>query len=102
MSVDIFSSEEVFRAAFITGLEQMLTEHDGLGVFILVMANALIAPEIWEHLDPELHKQFDENAAYFRDTLTRGELLNATDDDIQVFLKMMVVGYKNLAPSEQH
>jgi diadenosine tetraphosphate (Ap4A) HIT family hydrolase len=102
MSANIFESESIFRDAFVAGLEQMLTEHSGLGVFILVMANALIAPEVWEHLDPELHRQFDENANYFTHALTNGELLKASDDDIQVFLKMMVVGYKNLAPSEQH
>ena len=102
MSSDLFLSEKQFRQGFVAGLEQMLTEHDGLGVFILVMANALIAPEVWEHLDADLHKQFDENSDYFKSALTRGESLNATDDDIQVFLKMMVVGYKNLSPSEQH
>ena len=99
---DIFSSEQHFRDAFVAGLEQMLTEHDGLGVFILVMANALIDPEIWDHLDSELHRQFDQNADYFKNALTQGELLQGSDDDTLVFLKMMVVGYKNLAPIEQH
>lgn len=102
MAGDIFASEVAFRKAFVGGLEQMLTDHAGLGVFILVMANALIDPEIWAHLDPELHRQFDENAEHFRTTFTQGEMLNASDDDILVFLKMMVVGYKNLPPIEQH
>ena len=102
MASDIFASEAEFRKAFVSGLEQMLSEHDGLGVFILVMANALIAPEIWNHLDPELHRQFDENAERFRSALTQGETVNASDDDTLVFLKMMVVGYKNLPPIEQH
>lgn len=102
MGQEIFTSEVAFRKAFVGGLEQMLSEHDGLGVFILVMANALIAPEIWEHLDPELHKQFDENTERFRVALTHGEEINASDDDVLVFLKMMVVGYRNLPPIEQH
>ncbi len=101
-SLTLFSSEKEFRKAFVNGLEQMLSEHDGLGVFILVMANALIDPEIWTHLDRELHRQFDEKAERFRSALTHGEAIDASDDDTLVFLKMMVVGYQNIPPIEQH
>ncbi|NOR52120.1 MAG: hypothetical protein GQ470_05820 [Gammaproteobacteria bacterium] len=99
---DLFLSKKEFRKSFVSGLDEMLTEHDALGVFILVMANALIAPEVWNHLDSELHNQFDENAERYRKALTNGESFNASDDDILVFLKMMVVGYKNLPPIENN
>jgi len=99
---ELFLSETNFRRHFIAGLEQMLIENDELGVFILVMANALIASEVWERLDSVLRQQFNENSDHFKSTLTNGETLKFSDDDIQVFLKMMVVGYKSLSPREQH
>jgi len=55
----IFQSKQNLETAFIDGLESML-ENDELGVFILVLANALFDDKLWKILKPALAKKFEQ------------------------------------------
>ncbi len=97
MENDIWGSEQAYREAFGDGLEQML-ENPGLGVFILVAANAALDENLTERLREPLQRRFADSLAAYRDALTEGRALGDTDDDVLVFLKMATVGLHNLRP----
>lgn len=96
----IFQSPEQFSTAFADGLERML-EHDGLGVFILVCANAGFDLEMQQLLRPALEARYQRHATQYREALVQGQLLPDADDDVLVFLKMMAIGFEALRPSER-
>lgn len=97
---NIFQSSEQFKRAFAQGLAQML-EHDGLGVFILVLANAGLDPELQQVLRPALVARYKHHAEAYREALMQGQALPDADDDVLVFLKMMAIGFDALCPGEQ-
>ena len=85
----IFNNASAFRDAFVCGLEEML-EHDGLGVFILVLANASYDVSIFQKLRPQLAFRYKELVRTFQN--------GAEDapDDMQVFERLMKIGLDQL------
>jgi len=85
----IFDNPNVFHNAFADGLAEML-ENDGLGVYILVLANASYDPSIFETLQPRLVSRFDELANVFQNGM------EDAPDDVQVFERLMKIGLDQL------
>lgn len=101
MNDSIFSSTENFSKAFINGLDTMLGEHHGLGVFILVCANAGFDARIQKVLAKPLRERFEETSARYREALSNGRGLSDADDDVLVFLKLMAIGFDALKPTQR-
>lgn len=101
MNDTIFASPETFSLAFINGLEEMLQQHQGLGVFILVCANAGFDARIQKVLEKPLQQRFDEYSKLYRDALRSGRTLSDADDDVLVFLKLMAIGFDALQPTQR-
>ena len=97
MSDAIFQSVENFSAAFTAGLGQML-EHEGLGVFILVAANAGFDAQIQQG---RLAERYERYATFYREALRQGRPLPDADDDVLVFLKLMAIGFDALQPTQR-
>ncbi len=81
---------------FADGLDVMLEQHSGLGVYILVLANAAYDPTLWTRLSPALAKRHGELAGKLTAALRRGDTLAEPDDDVMVFLKLNLVGFDHL------
>jgi diadenosine tetraphosphate (Ap4A) HIT family hydrolase len=92
-----FASLATLRQRFAAGLESMLDQHDGLGVCILVLANAAQDPDLWQRLREKLVRRLHDHASAIRAALRNGEKLSAPEDDLMVFLKLMAL---DLAPDE--
>lgn len=75
----------------------MLEKHAGLGVYILVLANAAYDQALWTPLAPALARRHAELAAELADALRRGGKLADPDDDVLVFLKLNTIGLEHLA-----
>ena len=75
----IFQSKQNFEVAFIDGLESML-EHDELGVFILVLANALFDYKLWKRLKPKLADKFEQ---------LKSRPITGAPDDVDVFNQLI-------------
>jgi len=86
----IFQSNSNFEQVFIDGLEKML-ESDELGVFILVLANAVYDEKIWQVLKPKLQDKFNQ--------LNAQPLTGATDD-IDVFKQLQQIDINNLSVTQ--
>jgi hypothetical protein len=86
-------SATAFRAAFVAGLTRMLGEGDGLGGYILVLANAAQAPALWQQLERRLEERHYHLAALITAALRQGRPLDLPDDDLLVFLKLMAMGF---------
>lgn len=93
----LFADREAFRGAFVAGLERMLEQHRDLGVFILTLANASYDASIHARLQGRLRQRFEELSSELRGALIDGRPLNGAADDLLVFLKLMVVGFDELA-----
>jgi hypothetical protein len=78
----------------------MLASHQGLGVYILVLANAAYDATFWKQLAPALSGRHAELAAAMIETLRRGQRLDEPDDDVLVFLKLNAIGFDNLSVME--
>jgi len=91
----LFRSEQALRGAFVEGLQQMLANHRGLGVFILVLANAIYDESIHRRLHEVLRERFEQLARHMRETLRAGRPLADAPDDVLVFLKLMAVGLED-------
>ena len=87
-----FDSAEAYQSAFFSGLREMLQGYDELGVFILVLANAMIDPDAWESLSGPLQKKFDRLASF------HGSSLDDANDDRQVFRQLMKLGFDSIQP----
>lgn len=96
-SASPFSDFAALQQRFVGGLDQMLTQHPGLGVYILVLANAAQDPELWQPLRDKLIHRHREHAVALRHALRRGEKLDAPADDLLVFLKLLAL---DLRPDE--
>jgi hypothetical protein len=96
-----FDSIEQLNGAFSRGLGQMLDEGAGMGTFILVLANALSEPGLYQGLEARLSQDFQRLAGHCRTALAAGETLQEPDDDLMVFLKLMALGYEGVAPPQQ-
>jgi len=78
----------------------MLHSHRGLGVYILVLANAAYDAGLWQQLAPALSARHAELAAALTEMLRRGQRLNEPDDDVLVFLKLHAIGFEHLGIME--
>jgi len=92
-----FTSLAALRQRFVGGLDGMLTRYDGLGVTILVLANAAQDPALWQSLRAKLMARHHRHAAAIKTALRNGAKLAAPEDDLMVFLKLMALA---LGPDE--
>ncbi len=97
-AAELIQSRSIFEGHFTRGLEQMLTPN-GLGALILVLANATQQPALWAEFNRPLRQLFEQHAEWIRRALLAGRTLAATDDDLAVFLKLMVLGYESIRPT---
>lgn len=88
----LFESEKNYQAAFSGGLKAMLDDHDELGVFILVLANAMMDPGIWDELSGPLRKKFARLSG------RQGDSLDDAVDDRLVFAQLMALGLDGIGP----
>jgi hypothetical protein len=89
----LFASTRAFREGFERGLEQML-EHDLLGVFVLVLANASYEPAMFARLREPLREIYDRWCARFD---AADELATAAPaDDADVFRRLRELGFDKL------
>lgn len=93
-----FSSRADFRRAFLLGLERLL-EHDALGSYILVHANASFDPDLGAALEPALRSRFATLSRIYHARLAEGRKLEGAADDLLVFLKLMVIGFDGVQPT---
>ena len=91
MLPELFRTRDAFRAAFSDGLADMLAD-EGLGSFILVLANAGSEPAIWDQLHQRLAARFAELAGRHR----AGDLADTAPDDLAVFEQLLAVGFDRL------
>jgi len=82
----IFQSPENLESAFVDGLDNMLAQ-DELGVFILVLANALFDDKLWKLLKPKLIKKFEH---------LKSQPITGADDDVAVFNKLIKLDLNEL------
>ena len=101
MADAFFFSRHELEERFSAGLAAMLDKHHGLGVYILVLANAVQDPGLWYRLREVLARRH----RYLRDRITaalrEGRKLAEPEDDLMVFLKLLAIGFEYLAPVEQ-
>jgi hypothetical protein len=82
----IFTEKKSFEQAFSQGLASML-ENDELGVFILVLANALADEKLWGQFKPALITKFEK--------LKAGDITGA-EDDVIVFNQLLNLDLNDL------
>jgi len=92
-----FTSPDALHRRFVAGLDAMLSQHDGLGVYILVLANAAQDPALWQPLRDKLIARHRDHAAALKAALRNGAKLAAPEDDLMVFLKLLAM---DLGPDE--
>src|SRR5512139_1850610 len=95
-----FASTTALEQGFANGLAAMLEAHHGLGVYILVLANAAYDKTLWMQLAPALADRHAELASALAETLRRGRTLTEPDDDVLVFLKLGTIGFEHLRRME--
>lgn len=95
-----FSSPSALEHRFADGLAAMLESHAGLGVYILVLANAAYDAGLWADLAPALARRHAELAAGIAESLRCGRKLGEPDDDVLVFLKLFAIGLDHVKPVE--
>ena len=95
-----FASSAALQQGFADGLARMLVKHPGLGVYILVLANAAYDTKLWAQLSPALSARHAELATAITDSLRRGLKLGDPDDDVLVFLKLHAIGFEHLGTME--
>lgn len=93
-------STEAYRTSFNAGLRRLLAT-EGLGVFILVLANAANDARVWEVLEPELRQRFLTLQRELKERLLDGARISETDDDLMVMLKLMAVGFDAIRTRER-
>ena len=98
MSRDPFGSTDAFREAFAVGLERLLWEEDGLGPFILVLANATFDMKIYHRRRHDLARRFWELAEGCRCAFIAGRQPREPEDDLNAFLKLMAIGFDHIEP----
>lgn len=90
-----FTDPETFRRTFVDGLERMLQD-EGLGVFILVLANATFDKAIHHRLRDRLAGRFELLARRYRVAGAAGEILPDAPDDRAVFERLLALGFDRL------
>lgn len=92
MTSPVFETRETYQEAFSDGLKNMLAGYDELGVFILVLANAMMDPAIWDALAEPLRQKFARLSA------RRGDSLDDAVDDRLVFSQLEALGLDGIGP----
>ena len=101
MSLPVWSeSPEAFRQAFGQGLLDMLARHDDFGVYILALANATNDSVLWPQLERLLTERHYHLGALTSVGLRQGRRIDAPEDDLAVFLKLMAIGFEHLGRLE--
>jgi len=90
-----FTSLAYFREQFNQGLHDLI-EHEKLGTFILVLANATQHENLFAELQPKLLAQFKTLQANYQHALLHGNQLNEVEEDLLVFLKIAAIGFENI------
>jgi len=84
---------EAFKAEFIQGLQKMLcTDVEGLGAFILVLANSMQDEKLYTLLSPSIKETFAQLS-----TQMSTQILSERCDDETVFLALMQCGISQLS-----
>lgn len=92
----LFSGQGQLEHAFADGLEEMLRQHRGLGVYILVLANAAYDAALWRRFEAPLAARHAELAAALTERLRTNAPLQEPEDDVVVFLKLMAIGFEHV------
>ena len=92
-----FASPAALEQAFAQGLATMLADHEGLGVYVLCLANAAYDTGLWERLRAPLAERHRHHETVITATLRQGRRLNEPEDDLLVFLKLMAIGFDGVA-----
>jgi len=92
---NLFSSSQDYKDTFNNGLVK-LAQDDGLGTFILAMANATFDKEIYDVTKEVLSSNFISLKKKYTESFTQGKKVNEVDEDLLVFLKMICVGFDKL------
>jgi hypothetical protein len=95
-----FTSLASLEQGFADGLAAMLENDSGLGVYILVLANAAYDSSLWAHLAPALSNRHAKLAAILTETLRCGQELAEPDDDVLVFFKLHAIGLEHIKTVE--
>ncbi|MCU7940061.1 MAG: HIT domain-containing protein [gamma proteobacterium symbiont of Bathyaustriella thionipta] len=99
MNKELFTSNEEFRHIFEQGLVKLL-DYDGLGIFILVLANASFDQHVHDFTHTALLEKYKQLAKQYCFLLQDGQLLTEPEDDILVFLKLMAMGIDKVSQTE--
>ncbi len=95
-----FSSDEHLRETFEQGLQELLQGHDELGVFILVLANAVFDQNMLEHLAQPLAERLPLLEQLINESSEQELEQNQQVDDLQVFRRLVALGIDNIEPPE--
>lgn len=101
MTVSPFASRSGLEQRFADGLLEMLARHENLGVYILVLANAVQDAALWERLRGDLANRHHLLANRVVGALRDGRRVDEPDDDLTVFLKLLAIGFEQIAPIRQ-
>ncbi len=96
----LFDSEPSLRSVFEQGLAKLL-DIGGLNHFILVLANASFGLPLFATLRERLWAQYQILHEALRDALRAGHRIDEADDDLLVFLKIVILGLDQLEVTEQ-
>lgn len=96
----LLSSASQLEQGFAHGLSAMLQQHQGLGAYILVLANAAYDPDLWRQLSALLAERHHQLAEEVTGKLRHNLALEDPDDDVMVFLKLMAIGFAHLQPAQ--
>jgi len=99
MLPEIFSSPQTLHTEFEAGLERQLGE-EGLGTFILVLANALFEDTLFQRMRDRLEQRFREIRHHYAEYLRHGRALPDAPDDVLVFLKLVAMRFRHLVPTD--
>lgn len=91
------SSADTLEQSFAEGLAAMLADHNGLGVYILCLANAAYDSALWVRLRDILARRHARHEAEITAALRQGRRVQEPEDDLMVFLKLMAIGFDNVA-----
>lgn len=88
-----FTSADTLEHHFFQGLANLLSDHPGLGAYVLCLANAAYDPGLWARLHPPLAQRHKHHEAEITAALKQGRRLLEPEDDLLVFLKLMAIGF---------
>ena len=98
MTLQAFQSSDIFQQFFIDQLAQML-EHEQLGVFILVLANALSRKQIHQPLANALQQRFEQLRTQLG-KLPEAQRQSIPADDLDVFRALERIGLETFSSAE--